>query len=114
MLQNIIHFSNLVSPFIASFGILYVSIGWILIYFKKETLANKYFTTDGDALFCSVFFWLVAVVMLVAQAIVDVPSKELSPLGFTFIFGGSILGIVFVLVAIVQALIKYRKSITPQ
>lgn len=114
MLQNVIHFSNLVSPFIASLGILYVSIGWILIYFKKETLAKKYFSTDGEVLVSSACFWVVAIVMLIAQACVKVSPDELSPLGFTMIFGGSVFGIVYVLVVIVQALIKYRNSITPQ
>ncbi len=114
MFQSIINFSNLVAPFIASVGILYVSVWWVLIFFKKETLVNKYFTYDGESIASGVLFWIVAMVMLVGQLIVKLPPDELSPLGFTLIFGGSSFVVGFILIAIVKVLIKYRNTITPQ
>lgn len=110
MIQTIIICANFVSPIIISLIILYVSIGWILIYFKKETLVNKYFTNDNDVRISSLVYSILLVIVMIIQALSKLNPDELSPLGFSLLF----YIVSYVVSSIVKGLIKYRNSITPQ
>ncbi|UYE98960.1 hypothetical protein XbC2_565 [Xanthomonas phage XbC2] len=114
MLQNIIDISNVVAPFVVCTFILYICCGWILVFFKRDTLVSKYFTNDIDMRLSSVLYVLMAVAMLVVQMCTKLKPDELTPLGFMFLMClcgvGGIGGVVY----IIKGLIKYRNSLTPQ
>lgn len=114
MLQTIIDIANMVSPFLVCAFVLYVCCGWILVYFKRDTLVSKYFTDDWDARFSSVLFLVMAVGCLILQACVKVPENELSPLGFISLMCVGMYVVIGGLYLLVTTLKKYRDTITPQ
>lgn len=114
MLQTLIDVANSVAPFFICLFILYIACGWILVFFKRDTLVKKYFTDNWDVRVGSVLYLLAAIAMMIVQLCVPVKPDELSPLAFILVMGtGMGIGI-GIISFVVHVLIKYRNTITPQ
>jgi len=114
MLQHIIDISNVIAPFVVCSFILYICCGWILVFFKRNTLVSKYFTDNFDMRLSSVLYLIMAVAMLLVQILTKLKPDELTPLGFMFLICVCMFGGIGGLSFVVKGLIKYRNSITPQ
>lgn len=114
MYQTVVNIANLVSPFIVSMFILYVCCGWILIFFKRETLVRKYFTYDGESLVANTIYGLLAILLLVIQSMMTVPEGDLGPTGFMVLLCGAFVVVFTIIFFIVKVLKRYRSTIKPQ
>jgi hypothetical protein len=114
MMQTIIDISNVVAPFGLGVFIIYICIGWILFYFKRHTLIEKYFFSSFESNMLSGMWLLASLALMVFQLAINVRHNELTPLGFMFLVSVLVFVLTFVAIKIVNALIAFRDTIKPE
>lgn len=102
---------NFVSPFIVAAGILYICCGWVLVYFKRVTLLEKYFFDSFETRYCSIVLLLTMLFFFGTQILIpQPPDQQLSVLGVGFV----VTFCVFLIVFVISALSSFRNKINPQ
>lgn len=106
-MYTIINYSILVISMLLVF---YVFLLGILRFFKYDTLADRFSTTEEGIIVIRTFIFLVSIVTLIVDFVEGIPSNTLSNTAVTYIILLSILSVMFIGASVVMFLAELRRK----
>lgn len=116
-MQNYVDFINTTSIIFMGIILFYVLCGYVLIFFKKYTVFEKYFLDIDIFYIVSSITTIVIVLSIVTNFMLPATADSLSFIGFTFCLFFTVfalLVLVLIIVRICQFLKQYRDKIISQ